>query len=238
MQPIQYNSSFITGKWSENSVRFWVESRTRFIDEQSGRSEDYYQCGSCKSEDTFAENNLFYEDNYDFTPVFGPEYGIVFRRHAYLTGTYKLCPEAVNMWGGQTYRLKEPAVCRLLNTNEEIRNATNEGWMLVAQTEISNPDLGLKAIIEYPVKTMNIHNEKNLYQVDTGPVCLPDLTRNYDRAADSIRLAYVAFNAPHFADFVVEQPTPIVADGNEICKVNHYSGPISLTASNRLFAIE
>ena len=78
MKPINYGLSFIAGKWAENQVRFWVESRMRFIDERNNIMEDYYQCGSCKSEDTFAEQNLFYKDNYDFIPVFGPEYGVIF----------------------------------------------------------------------------------------------------------------------------------------------------------------
>jgi hypothetical protein len=47
-----YGVSFITGKWSENQVRLWVESRMRFINEKTGKVEDYYQCGACKSEAT------------------------------------------------------------------------------------------------------------------------------------------------------------------------------------------
>jgi len=238
LNPIHYGTSFIHGNWTENSLRFWVESRMRFINENTGAIEDYYQCGACKSEDTFAENNLFYEDNYDFTPIFGPEYGLVFRRHAYLNETYRRTPETDTMWGGQTYKLKEPGASRLLNTNEEIRHATNEGELLVAQTEIGNPDLGLRAIIEYPIKTMNIHNGKNIYQVDTGPVLLPDLSKRYDRIVDAIQLAYVAFNVPHFADFVAEQPTSITVGGEEVTKIHHYSGLVSLPAINRLYAIK
>ncbi len=181
---------------------------------------------------------MFYEDNYDFTPIFGPEYGLVFRRYAYLNEMYRRTPEAATMWGGQRYSLKEPIDCRLLNTNEEIRVATIADDLLVAQTEISNLDLGLRAIIEYPVKTMNIHNERNLYQVDTGPVLLPDLSKHYERIVDAIQLAYVAFNVPQFADFVVEQPTAIVEDGEEVAKIHHYSGLISLPANNRVFAMK
>ena len=36
MQPLDYGRSFILGKWPENEVRFWVESRTRIIDELKG----------------------------------------------------------------------------------------------------------------------------------------------------------------------------------------------------------
>ncbi|RAV18749.1 hypothetical protein [Paenibacillus contaminans] len=237
LQPIHYGLSFIAGKWSGNSVRFWVESRLRFIDEHANTVEDYYQCGSCKSESTFAEKDLFNEDNYDFTPIFGPENGIIYRRTAALNENYKSCPKSEDMWGGQLYKLKTPDSCVLLETTEAIRRATHDNIPLVAQTELVNAELGLRAIIEYPVKTMNIHDERNLYQVDTGPILLPDLTARQERVVDAISLAYVAFNVSHFADFVVEQPTPIVIDEQERCRIHHYSGPISLSATNRLFAV-
>ena len=95
MKPLDYGRSFLIGRAPANEVRFWAESRTRLIDEQTGRSEDYIQAGSCKSEHTFAERDLFVEDNYDFLPVFGPEYGVVFRRRAYLDEGYRDCRPAV-----------------------------------------------------------------------------------------------------------------------------------------------
>lgn len=232
MKPIHYNHSYITGTWSENRVRFWVESRLRYINERTGVAEDFYQCASCKSEDTFAEQDLFFGDNYDFTPIFGPVHGLIFRRYAYLNDNYRTCKKADEMWGGQIYRIDENQPYELLESNEQIRAATHAGWPLVAQTELWNSDLGLRAILEYPVKTMNIHDEKNMYQVDTGPVLFPDLSQPVERPADAVRLAYVAFNVAHFADFVIEQPTPIPDS-----RVYHYSGPVSLEAGNRLYAL-
>ena len=108
----------------------------------------------------------------------------------------------------------------------------------MAQTEISREDTGLTAIIEYPVKTMNIRDEEPTYQVDTGPVAFPDLSRRYERLPDALSLAFVAFNAPHFADFVIEDETPILQDGQELTRVHHYSRILSLPAKNRIFAIE
>ena len=83
MDPIDYSRSFLHGKWTENRVRFWVESRTRIIDPEKAAPIDYYQCASCKSENTFAPNDLFHQDNYDFLPIFGPGDGVTFRRKAW-----------------------------------------------------------------------------------------------------------------------------------------------------------
>lgn len=97
---IDYGQSFISGKACSNRVRFWVESRTRILDERTGKTQDYYQCASCKSENTFAREGLFMEDNYDFIPIFGPEDGLIFRRKAYLNPRYREWRKAEDLWGG------------------------------------------------------------------------------------------------------------------------------------------
>jgi hypothetical protein len=238
MEPLDYGRSFLQGKWAENRVRFWIESRTRIIDADRGVTTDYYQCASCKSENTFAPKDLFHKDNYDFLPIFGPEDGVIFRRKAALTPEYRQIRKSAEMWEGQVYKLVRPRTVRLLRSNREIREATHSGVPIVAQTEIADARTKLRAILEFPVKTMNIHDKQDLYQVDTGPVALPDLSQRFGRTAESLRLAFVAFNAPASADFVIEAPTPITEGGREAARVLHYSRLESLAATNRLYACD
>jgi hypothetical protein len=71
-------------------------------------------------------------------------------------------------------------------------------------------------------------------------VAFPDLTKRHDPEIDCLSLAFVAFNAPDFADFVVEQPTPVtpLAVGGAVQhEVYHYSNPFSLPAKNRVLAL-
>jgi hypothetical protein len=238
LEPLDYGRSFLSGKWAENRVRFWIESRTRIIDPQRGAPIDYFQCASCKSEDTFARENLFYKDNYDFLPIFGPEDGVIFRRMAVATPRYREIRKSAEMWEGQVYKLHRPRSVRLLASNKEIREATHFGVPVVAQVEITDPGTRLRAIIEFPVKTMNIHDGKDLYQVDSGPVAFADLSRRYPRPAEALSLAFIAFNAPAKADFIIEDVTPVSAAGREVARVMHYSRRASLAAVNRLFACE
>jgi hypothetical protein len=216
-------------------VRFWVESRTLIVDEKSGKQEEFLQCASCKSENTFAPRDLFHTDNYDFLPVFGSQFGLIFRRKAGLNANYREVRPATQLWDGQKLSLREARRAVPLGTSEEIRKATHQGWPLVAQTVIASQETGLRATLEFPVKTMNIHDEKDLYQVDTGPVAFPDLTRRWDRLVDSLSLAFVAFNTPEFADFVIEDETPVARCESETVRVRHYSRLVSLPAKNRLF---
>jgi len=237
MHILDYGASFLSGVAPFNTVRFWVESRLRVIDETSGAFADYYQCASCKSEDTFAEHDLFFADNYDFLPIFGPEWGAIFRRHAYLSEGYRSVLPAREMWGGQRLRLRERPDARELAENEEICAATAQWEPLVARSEIRDEVAGRRAILEYPVKTMNVQPDTLKYQVDTGPVVFPDLSLPLDRQPHGFAPAFVAFNTPHFADFVIEAPTAVTNAAGQTCDTYHFSRRASLPARNTLFAL-
>ena len=249
MNPLDYGHSFIIGTAPGNEVRFWVESRTRIVDETTGASEEYVQCASCKSENTFGESDLFIDDNYDFLPVFGTEFGIYFRRRAWLNENYKSVLKTEEMWDGPRYHLVEGTTCRFLDGPREVLEATRGMLPIVAQTDIRNSTTQLRATIEYPVKTMNTcrrieqhrpdeNREGEIYQVDTGPILFPDMSGKQERLVDGLQLAFVAFNAPHFADFVIEVPTsarpPGAESGNDL-QVYHYSERLTLEAENRLY---
>ncbi|HOD48579.1 MAG TPA: hypothetical protein PLJ71_21425 [Candidatus Hydrogenedentes bacterium] len=237
MPPLDYGLSFICNPAPANSVRFWVESRTRIIDDAADTWVDYYQCASCKSEHTFAEKDLFSQDNYDFLPVFGGGFCLVFRRPAHLSDRYRLVKTVEEMWGVPSLRLREAPTVSVLRTWEEIRDVTAAAIPIVTQTTLWNDETGLRAIIECPTKTMNISIDKQVYQVDTGPIAYPDLSKRYEQPIDCLNLAFIAFNAPDFADFVVEQPTPVVVDGEEKAQIYHFSNPFSLPARNTVFAL-
>jgi len=238
MQCLDYRRSFICGTSPVNSLRLWIESRVTIIDDTAGTSIEYYQCASCKSEDTFAEKNLFYEDNYDFIPIYGDGQWLIFRRKNRVTPDYRRIQKLETVWGIPDLKLAHVSNVRTLNTWEEIRDVSASQAPMVARTKLSDADTGLRAVIECPVKTMNISLEKRMYQVDTGPVVFPDLSRRLADPIESLRLAFVAFNAPDFADFVIEQPTPVIEDGVEKCRIMHYSSPISRPAHNALLVHE
>jgi hypothetical protein len=235
---LDYGRSFICNTAAFNAVRFWVESRTTLMDAQGSVTMEFYQCGSCKSENTFAERSpLFSDDNYDFLPILGGKHWLIFRRKARLTADYRRIQRTDEVWGAPDLKLQFARQITVLDTFDKIRAATAAALPLVAQTEISNADSGLRAVIEYPVKTMNISAPRQKYQVDTGPIAFPDLAKRYEPAVDCLRLAFVAFNAPHFADFVIEQPTPVVENGKEVTKIFHYSTPFTMPAKNIVFAL-
>lgn len=237
---LDYGRSFICHKGesaASNAVRFWVESRTTLFDDKNRMTHEFYQCASCKSEHTFAAKDLFHKDNFDFLPIFGGGRVLIFRRKAHLNANYRSISKVEDVWGVPILKLHAADPVTELDTWEKIQAATDAGLPLVTQTEISDDKTGLRAVIECPTKTMNVEPKRRFYQVDTGPVAYPDLSRPYDPPVDCLRLAFVAFNAPHFADFVVEQPTPVVQEGKEVCKIYHYADPFSVKAKNVVLGV-
>ncbi len=237
MRCLDYGRSFICNPSPANSVRFWVESRTTIVDQKTGRATVYYQCGSCKSENTFAPKDLFQQDNYDFLPILGGGYWLIFRRKAWLNENYRSVVEAEKVWGKPILKLREAREVVELTTWEQVRDATAAAVPIVTQTELAGAETGLRAVIECPTKTMNVSLNKKMYQVDTGPIAYPDLSKRFDPQIECLSLAFLAFNAPDFADFVVEQPTSASRDGKAPCQVYHYARPFSTKARNRLFAL-
>ena len=57
---LDYGRSFTCSTETFNAVRFWVESRTILYDDEAKTKRVIYQCGSCKSENTFGKENLLY----------------------------------------------------------------------------------------------------------------------------------------------------------------------------------
>ena len=236
MQPcLDYGRSFINTKATSNSPRFWIESRCLISDPSTGETAEYYQCGSCKSEHTFAEKDLFQEDNFDFLPIFSQRETVIFRRRSRWTGEYHEVAGAI--WGG-TVPSQRVFTGRVLTTPEEIFEAMSSGKPLVGQTELRDKASGRKAIIEYPIKTINWHRGNKVWQVDTGPVIFPDLSVPAAQWSRNIKLAFIAFRTEDWADFVVEQPTPIMDGEKEAAKVYHYSGIIHLDTRNVIIALD
>jgi len=229
--------TFVTPK-KENTARIQVEASCKILDGK-GLSEEYFLFASCKSETVYVPEGLFKTPNYDFCGIFSEREYLILRTHAshepdrkdpakeYQVGLVKDNFREVRTDPKKTLHT------RVLNANAEIIEATLKNRKLNGRTEFANAEKGLRAILEYPIKTININEETNVFQVDTGPVPLPDLESKETMKIGWFRLAYVAFNNFDRAEFVIQQPTPI---GRGIY-VNHYSKIQGLRTNNSIIVL-
>ena len=236
MQICDYSRSFITfvTPGRGNNARLQVESVCTLIDEGAGTSTDYFFFASCKSERTYAPKDLFCEPNYDFCGIFSNEEFAIFRTHATHTAGFR----DQGLWRDRFEDVHQHIVRvegQELKEKAEIVRASLDNIPLVGRVEVNSPEANLRAVLEFPIKTMNANDIRSMYQVDTGPVPFPDLTMQAERHIERLSPAYVAYNAPDFADFIVQQALPIQV-GEEKVEVTHYSGHVSLPAKTSVIA--
>ncbi len=123
----------------------------------------------------------------------------------------------------------------ILADNEAIVKATLNNRLLNGRTTITDPAGRNRAIIEFPIKTMNANDIRNIYQVDTGPILLPDFKSQERRVVERFDLAYIAYSKPDEAYFVIQEPISVC--GTEEPKVSHYSRVVRMDAENEVVAL-
>lgn len=239
-------ASASTAGMARDEVRLYVESALTLIDERENTTRVIYQCAACKAENTFdakGPGDLFKQPNYDFTPALCGDEILIFRRGAFTDDQAKIpytTFEARNpSFGSFTQHVREVEPVQPLDGFEAIAEATLAGHPIVGKTLISDAKTGLRAEIQYPIKSMNILHDPNTYQVDTGPVLYADLSRRFDSWAEQVSLAFVAYETKtdDHADFILEVPVPVLKDGVEVCRVMHHAKTLTRSAVNTLWRV-
>lgn len=207
-----------------NSARILLEARCLVAEEASGRSDEFFLIAPCRTEWVYQEENLF--------QIPSRAYRGVWSRTRFMSlGKAIVCegeqPKSVSVQqAGFTtleFVVRSLPSPRALRTDEEVVEATMAHLPIVAQTEIVSKERGFRALIEYPVKTMNFHPDRKRFQVDTGPLLLPDFSCGAEHWIEWLSMAHIAYNTFDRAEFILRKPTPVVRDGKEVCSILHYS---------------
>ena len=226
-----------------NNVRMLLDARAVITHKASGRVHDYVLSSSCKSEQVWVARDIWHQPNADMCMLAGQDEFLVYKRWDKADKGVMRYPASL---GVQPERqLDDPKECfdrfsinlaarpgRLLENIDAILATFSADSPVVAQTEYETPHH--RVLLEYPVKVVNFSERERYYQVDTGPILLPDFSREYRSLLEGCRLAYVAHNCPQWAEFIVCVPTPVT----DAVKVHHYSQSIRIdNARNRLIAV-
>jgi hypothetical protein len=212
-----------------------VEARCELCD-ATGGVEEFFFFASCKAEDTYAERRLFRDPNYDFCGFFSERDFALLRAPASYDGDPNTVAAIPEYFDGVQFMIRHEERAEPLPDVPAILAATLAGRPLVGETEIDLRS-GRRARLEYPIKTMNVHAETGMFQVDTGPLPFPDETASGARAIHRLKLAFVAYNRFDRAEFILQQPTPIHRDGHEVCRVLHYADIRELPARSSILAL-
>ncbi len=94
----------------------------------------------------------------------------------------------------------------MLETNGQIMDRTLANRSLMGRTEIRAAASGIRALMEYPLKTMNVLRKPMRYQVDTGPLIVPDFGSTEAMQVERFDIAHVVYNRPNTGEFILRRP--------------------------------
>ena len=187
--------------------------------------------------------------NYDFRGIFGRTEHRILRKHWVSDPDY-LDDAGLNTTGGRVLdevgrHSDRWTEVRLdigrfdsfteLAGRQSVVDATLQNRPLVSRTELTDEASGVRAVLEYPVKTMNVMKSPVRYQVDTGPIILPDFGSTADSAIARFDLAHVVYNLFDRGELILRKPIAI-GEGAPRISVTDYSHRIEYTGRNTLLA--
>ncbi len=223
-----------------NNARIQLESRCQIHDRSSGRKTDYVLGASCKTEQVGSPKNIWTEPNADFCLILSQEEFLIIKswdRHEKGVMHYpsslgfqpeRQVGEVVDSFDRIKIHLNlvdgEP-----LENNGDVVKATLSDDLLNGQIEFTEQDR-FDIQLDFPIKTMNANERKIFFQSDTGPILFPDFSVDYDNPIETFHLAFVAFSAPDWAEFILQVPTSLTDN----IAVNHYSKPVHLNTKNNI----
>ena len=236
---LDFSRSFAGWKSSFNWTRIQVEAVCDLIEGQN--VDRYVLVASCKAERTYADRNLIHQPNWDFCAIFGQEDFLLVRTFI-TTGQVREREERQpgrirDYFGLENLHL----VCRpatILRDAAEVVKGTLSNRPISVRTELADPSTGQRAVLEYPVKTMNILPPENRWQVDTGPILVPNFSCTRGRPIERLDLAFSIFNRFDETEFILRRPTPIEQNNQRLCEVMYYSHVRVFPATNTLLCAQ
>ena len=207
---IDFGNSYMTffSKNAGNIARIQLDAACTLADATSGVVETFYLIAPCRAERMYLDAQLVQMPNYEFSGIFSGRECLLVRTH--WTSERDNREYGLNHGRFEDVHLdvRTRGAARALSDAEAVVAATLENRALVAQTELTDLDRGLRAVLEYPVKTMNVLREPPRFQVDTGPLILPDLASMAEHRIEWFEVAYVVYNSFDRAEFILRKPVP------------------------------
>lgn len=219
-----------------NMARIQLDAACTLYDGHAGTSETFYLIAPCRAEEMYLDTPLFKMPNYEYCGIWSATESSTIRTH--WESSRERPDSGLNQQRYVDLRLaiRHHAAAILLADAAEIMAATLANVPLVAQTELRDDAQGLHALLEYPIKTMNFLRRPPRFQVDTGPIIVPDTSSTASRAIERFAMAYLVYNTFDQAEFILRRPVAI-GHGPAQAMTTDYSTVVHVPAQHRLFRV-
>jgi hypothetical protein len=221
-----------------NIARIQLDAACTIANPDSGSAETFYLIAPCRSERMYLDTPLFQMPNYEFCGIWSDTEMLILRTHWISERDHREhggYGERPARFRGVRLDVRTFAEAQPLPTPASVVEATLANRPLIARTELRDARSGQTAVLEYPVKTMNVARHPDRFQIDTGPLIVPDFTSASAHQIERFDVAHVVYNTLDRAEFILRRPTP-VAEGSPPVLTTDYSEVRILPARTTLFA--
>lgn len=241
MTAIDFARSFMT--WvpqgpDGNIARIQLDAACTIANSSTGSAETFYLIAPCRSERMYLDSPLFQMPNYEFCGIWSEFEMLILRTHWVSERDHREYGgygERPSRFRGVRLDVRAFQEAEPLTAPESIVEATLANRPLIARTELRDANSGQIAVLDYPIKTMNVARHPDRFQIDTGPLIVPDFASTALHPIERFDVAHVVYNTLDRAEFILRRPTPI-SQGNPPVHTTDYSVVRILPAHATLFA--
>lgn len=222
-----------------NKARIQIDAMIDVIEEDSGKAERYVLIAPCRTEWVYAKDHLFQIPSNEYRFIFS-----LTEQRGVPHGLAKDSRLAIGKPVSESFRslridVHPFAHSHMLMTAQEINAVSDSGTPMVGRTEFRDPVRKVRYVLEYPIKTMNFRPESASFQVDTGPLLVPDMKSNATKAIDRLELAHVCYNQFDRAEFILRRLTTSGDKGQgQPISIFEYSDVQEHPARNEIYSAE
>jgi hypothetical protein len=227
LEALDFSRSFVTffttPAQGGNIARIQIDATCR-VDGwgPDGGIGEFHLIAPCRSEQMYRDGQLFQMPNYEFCGIFASDELVLLRTH---WTSDREAPE----YAKPEDRFERIAIdlsqttFEALDTDATVVHATLANRRLVARTELTDEASGARAIIDYPVKTMNVRKNPMSFQVDTGPILIPRWDAGDLAAPLRFDVAHAVYWQRDRSEFVLRRPHDVGEGSEAPIQVTDYS---------------
>ena len=204
LHPHYINAGGMTqGAGSVRNVRVTYDAKCDITNTKTDETEELFLLSPCRSEYTIPKEEFFQLPSGEWRVIFSRTHRIPLARRP-STEEGKSKAGELNLVDTR-FTTRTHSNFTVLTSAKEVIDATLADKPLNARCTYEDEAGGYKWAIEYPARTMNLNVEEGLFQVDTGPIPLPDM-KSYDgKRPMRAFFSYVAFSEFDSAEFILRR---------------------------------
>ena len=187
-----------------------------------GAPETFHLIAPCRSEAMYQDGQLFQIPNYEFCGIFTHDRVSLVRTHWTSDREQNDIHKITDRFDRVAIDYTNLSAERLASV-EAIVDATLANRLLVARTRIKDEATGTTALLEYPVKTMNVTRDPDRFQVDTGPIVVPLFDSNAAEPFERLAIAHTVYWKEDQIEFILRKPHVVGEKDGKPVEVTDYT---------------